>query len=146
MHGRRQSGIRKKTKIICTMGPATDRAGVLDALIASGMNCARFNFSHGTHEEQRGRIEAVRKAASEAGAVVSLLLDTKGPEMRLGEFAEGKVMLKKGGRFVLTADDAPGDASHVSVNHKKLYTEVKPGDTLLLSDGLVALKVDAIDI
>ncbi|MBR1761429.1 MAG: pyruvate kinase [Schwartzia sp.] len=137
--------MRKKTKIICTMGPATDREGVLDALIAGGMNCARFNFSHGTHEEQRGRIEAVRAAARKAGAVVPLLLDTKGPEMRLGEFAEGKVELKKGGRFVLTADDAPGDATRVSVNHKGLYSEVKPGDTLLLSDGLVALKVEAVE-
>ncbi|MBR5163019.1 MAG: pyruvate kinase, partial [Schwartzia sp.] len=85
--------MRKKTKIICTMGPATDRAGVLDALIAGGMNCARFNFSHGTHEEQLGRIRAVRAAAKKSGSVVSLLLDTKGPEMRLGEFAEGKVGL-----------------------------------------------------
>ncbi len=137
--------MRKKTKIICTMGPATDRDGVLDALIAGGMNCARFNFSHGTHEEQAGRIAKVRAAAKKAGAVIPLLLDTKGPEMRLGEFAEGKVELKKGSRFVLTADDAPGDATRVSVNHKKLYTEVKPGDTLLLSDGLVALKVEAVE-
>ncbi len=137
--------MRKKTKIICTMGPATERAGVLKALIAGGMDCARFNFSHGTHEEQKGRIEAVREAAGEAGAVISLLLDTKGPEMRLGQFAEGKVELKKGSRFVLTADDTPGDATHVSVNHKGLYAEVKPGDTLLLSDGLVALDVVEID-
>ncbi len=137
--------MRKKTKIICTMGPATDREGVLDALIAGGMNCARFNFSHGTHEEQAGRIAKVRDAAKKADAVIPLLLDTKGPEMRLGEFAEGKVELKKGSRFVLTADDKPGDATRVSVNHKKLYTEVKPGDTLLLSDGLVALKVEAIE-
>ncbi|MCR5030983.1 MAG: pyruvate kinase [Selenomonadaceae bacterium] len=137
--------MRKKTKIICTMGPATERDGVLDALIAGGMNCARFNFSHGTHEEQAARIDAVRKTAAKKGAIVSLLLDTKGPEMRLGEFAEGKVELKKGSRFVLTADDAPGDATHVSVNHKGLYTEVKPGDTLLLSDGLVELKVEAIE-
>ncbi len=137
--------MRKKTKIICTMGPATEREGVLEALIAGGMNCARFNFSHGTHEEQAARIDAVRKAASKAGAVVSLLLDTKGPEMRLGEFAEGKVELKKGSRFVLTTDDTPGDATRVSVSHKGLYTEVKPGDTLLLSDGLVELKVEAIE-
>ncbi|MBO6236586.1 MAG: pyruvate kinase, partial [Schwartzia sp.] len=105
--------MRKKTKIICTMGPATDRDGVLDALIAGGMNCARFNFSHGTHEEQAGRIAKVRDAARKANAVIPLLLDTKGPEMRLGEFAEGKVELTKGSRFVLTADDQPGDASRV---------------------------------
>ena len=86
----------KKTKIICTMGPATEREGVLDALIANGMNCARFNFSHGTHPEHQARIAAVREAAKKAGRVISLILDTKGPEMRLGEFADGKVELTKG--------------------------------------------------
>ncbi|MBQ7515898.1 MAG: pyruvate kinase [Schwartzia sp.] len=137
--------MRKKTKIICTQGPATAREGVLDKLIEGGMDCARFNFSHGTHAEQKERIEAVREAAAKAGRTVALLLDTKGPEMRLGEFAEGKVQLEKGQTFTLTYDDAPGDASRVSVNHKKLWQEVKPGDTLLLSDGLVALKVTAVE-
>ena len=134
----------KKTKIVATMGPASDKPGVIGELIESGMNCARFNFSHGTHEEQKARIDAVRAAAEERGAVVSLLLDTKGPEMRLGEFKAGKVELKKGAKFTLTYDDTPGDETHVSVNHKGLYTEVKAGDTLLLSGGLVALKVDEI--
>ena len=134
----------KKTKIVCTQGPATERPGVIDALIEKGMNCARFNFSHGDHEEHLNRIKMVREAAKRAGKVVSLVLDTKGPEMRLGEFKNGSVMLKKGSQFVLTYDDVPGDETHVSVNHKLLYTEVKPGDTLLLSDGLVALKVDEI--
>ena len=134
----------KKTKIVCTQGPATERPGVIDALIEKGMNCARFNFSHGDHEEHLNRIKMVREAAKRAGKVVSLVLDTKGPEMRLGEFKNGSVMLKKGSQFVLTYDDTPGDETHVSVNHKLLYTEVKPGDTLLLSDGLVALKVDEI--
>ena len=134
----------KKTKIVCTQGPATERPGVIDALIEKGMNCARFNFSHGDHEEHLNRIKMVREAAKRAGKVVSLVLDTKGPEMRLGEFKNGSVMLKKGSQFVLTYDDVPGDETHVSVNHKLLYTEVKPGDALLLSDGLVALKVDEI--
>ncbi len=134
----------KKTKIVCTQGPATERPGVIDALIEKGMNCARFNFSHGDHEEHLNRIKMVREAAKRAGKVVSLVLDTKGPEMRLEEFKNGSVMLKKGSQFVLTYDDVPGDETHVSVNHKLLYTEVKPGDTLLLSDGLVALKVDEI--
>ena len=134
----------KKTKIVCTQGPSTEKPGVIDALIANGMNCARFNFSHGDHEEHLGRINMVREAAKKAGKVVSLILDTKGPEMRLGEFKDGKVMLEKGNQFTLTYDDVPGDETHVSVNHKGLYTEVKPGDTLLLSDGLVALKVDEI--
>ena len=134
----------KKTKIVCTQGPATERPGVIDVLIEKGMNCARFNFSHGDHEEHLNRIKMVREAAKRAGKVVSLVLDTKGPEMRLGEFKNGSVMLKKGSQFVLTYDDVPGDETHVSVNHKLVYTEVKPGDTLLLSDGLVALKVDEI--
>ena len=134
----------KKTKIVCTQGPSTEKPGVIDALIANGMNCARFNFSHGDHEEHLGRINMVREAAKKAGKVISLILDTKGPEMRLGEFKDGKVMLEKGNKFTLTYDDEPGDETHVSVNHKGLYTEVKPGDTLLLSDGLVALKVDEI--
>lgn len=135
----------KKTKIICTMGPATEREGVLDALIANGMNCARFNFSHGTHPEHQARIAAVREAAKKAGRVISLILDTKGPEMRLGEFADGKVELTKGETFTLTYADMPGDATHVAVNHKNLWQEVQPGDTLLLSDGLVALRVERID-
>jgi len=134
----------KKTKIICTQGPATDPDGIVDALIESGMNCARFNFSHGTHAEHLVRISKVREAAERAGKVISLILDTKGPEMRLGEFTEGKVQLEKGKQFTLTYDDAPGDETHVSVNHKQLYSEVKPGDTLLLSDGLVGLVVDEI--
>ena len=129
----------KKTKIICTQGP-----GVVDALIENGMNLARFNFSHGDHAEHLRRINMVREAAKKAGKVISLVLDTKGPEMRLGEFKDGSVMLEKGKQFTLTYDDTPGDETHVSVNHKGLYTEVKPGDTLLLSDGLVALKVDEI--
>ncbi len=134
----------KKTKIICTQGPSTDKRGIVEALIENGMNLARFNFSHGDHEEHLGRINRVREAAKKAGKVISLVLDTKGPEMRLGEFANGKVQLEKGKKFTLTYDETPGDETHVSVNHKGLYTEVKPGDTLLLSDGLVALKVDEI--
>ncbi|MGP1585071.1 MAG: pyruvate kinase [Schwartzia sp. (in: firmicutes)] len=135
----------KKTKIVCTMGPATERPGVLDALLKNGMNCARFNFSHGTHPEHQARMEAVRQAAKKTGQVVSFILDTKGPEMRLGEFAEGKVELTKGDTFTLTYDDAPGDETHVSVNHKNLWQEVSPGDTLLLADGLVELRVERVE-
>ena len=131
----------KKTK----MGPATERPGVLDALLKNGMNCARFNFSHGTHPEHQARMEAVRQAAAKAGRVVSFILDTKGPEMRLGEFAEGKVELTKGEPFTLTYDEAPGDETHVSVNHKNLWQEVSPGDTLLLADGLVELRVERVE-
>ncbi len=134
----------KKTKIICTQGPATDAPGVIEGLIENGMNCARFNFSHGTHEEHKKRIEAVRAAALKKDRVISLVLDTKGPEMRLGEFAAGSVMLTAGNKFVLTQSDEPGDETHCSVNHKLLYTEVQPGGKLLLNDGLVELQIDEI--
>ena len=134
----------KKSKIICTQGPATDAPGVIEGLIENGMNCARFNFSHGTHEEHKKRIEAVRAAALKKDRVISLVLDTKGPEMRLGEFAAGSVMLTAGNKFVLTQSDEPGDETHCSVNHKLLYTEVQPGGKLLLNDGLVELQIDEI--
>ena len=134
----------KRTKIICTQGPATDAPGVIEKLIENGMNCARFNFSHGDHAGHKKRIDAVKAAAKKMGSVVSLILDTKGPEMRLGEFANGEVQLKAGNKFTLTNDDAPGDETRCSVSHKLLYTEVKAGDKLLLSDGLVELLVDEI--
>ena len=134
----------KKTKIICTQGPATDAPGIIEGLIENGMNCARFNFSHGTHDEHKKRIEAVRAAALKKDRVISLILDTKGPEMRLGEFANGEVQLVAGNKFILTNDDTPGDETHVSVSHKNLYAEVKVGEKLLLSDGLVELQIDEI--
>jgi len=135
----------KKTKIVCTMGPSTENQAILDALIENGMNVARFNFSHGDHAEHAVRIKQVRDAAKKAGKVISFVLDTKGPEMRLGTFAEGKVQLEKGKKFVLTYSDEPGDVNHAPVSHKVLYKEVKPGDTILLSDGLVGLQVEGID-
>ena len=134
----------KKTKIVCTMGPATEKPGIIEALIQNGMNCARFNFSHGDHQEQLGRMEMVRKAARHSNHVVALLLDTKGPEMRLGEFQQGKVMLEKGQEFTLTQADEPGDVHGAPISHKLLYTEVQPGNTILLSDGLVGLEVKEI--
>ncbi len=135
----------KKTKIVCTMGPSTERESVLDALLANGMNLARFNFSHGDHQEHLVRINMVREAAKKAGKVISYVLDTKGPEMRLGTFANGKVQLEKGQKFTLTHSDEPGDVNHAPVSHKVLYKEVKTGDTILLSDGLVGLKVLSIE-
>lgn len=135
----------KKTKIVCTQGPSTDKPGVVEALIKNGMNCARFNFSHGNHEEHAKRLKLVHEAEKKTGQVISYMLDTKGPEMRLGEFKNGSVMLEEGKPFTLTFDDAPGDETKCSVNHKKLYTEVKKGDKLLLSDGLVELRVEGVE-
>ena len=135
----------KKTKVVCTMGPNYDKGdGLLEKVIENGMNVARFNFSHGDYAEHEARINQVKETAKKLNTTVSLMLDTKGPEMRLGDFAEGKVFLKAGNKFTLTNEDIPGDETHVSINHKKLYTEVKPGNTLLLSDGLVGLHVDEI--
>ncbi|MBO5588732.1 MAG: pyruvate kinase [Anaerovibrio sp.] len=135
----------KKTKIVCTMGPTTDKPGVIEELMKNGMNCARFNFSHGDHAEQLGRIEKVREAARHTDTIIPLLLDTKGPEMRLGSFKDGKVQLVKGNTFRLTQSDEPGDENGAPISYKNLYQEVKPGDTILLSDGLVGLKVKEID-
>lgn len=135
----------KKTKIICTMGPSTEKPGIMENMIKAGMNVARFNFSHGSHEEQAGRIKQIREAAAKTGANVALLLDTKGPEMRLGLFAEGKVKLEEGQKFVLTSDEVSGTAEISSVNHKLLPQEVAAGNTILLSDGLVSLRVEAVE-
>lgn len=135
----------KKTKIICTVGPSTDKSGILEAMLEAGMNVARFNFSHGTHEDHAARIALVRKASESTGKSVALLLDTKGPEMRIGKFAEGKVHLVEGQKFVLTTRDIVGSASEVSVNHKLLPSEVSAGDKILLSDGLIELNVEYVE-
>lgn len=135
----------KKTKIICTMGPSTDQPYILENMIQVGMNVARFNFSHGSHDEQQERMALVRTVAAKTGQPIALLLDTKGPEMRLGRFAEGKVHLVAGESFTLTARDVHGTRVMASVNHKQLPQEVKPGDVILLSDGLVSLKVERVD-
>ncbi|MBQ6132176.1 MAG: pyruvate kinase, partial [Selenomonadaceae bacterium] len=134
----------KKTKIICTQGPATDAPGVIEGLIENGMNAARFNFSHGDHAGHKKRIDAVKAAAKATGKIISLILDTKGPEMRLGEFKDGAVQLVEGNKFTLVNKDILGDETKATVTHKLLYTEVKAGDKLLLNDGLVELKIDAI--
>jgi len=134
----------RKTKIICTQGPATDAPGIIEELIESGMNAARFNFSHGDHAGHKKRIDAVKAAAQKTGKIISLILDTKGPEMRLGEFKDGAVQLVEGNKFVLVNDDIAGDETQATVTHKLLYTEVKVGDKLLLNDGLVELRIDEI--
>ena len=135
----------KKTKMICTVGPSTDKPGILEQMLEAGMNVARFNFSHGTHEDHAKRIDLVRSASIKVNKPVALMLDTKGPEMRVGKFAEGKVWLNAGQRFVLTAREVVGTNELVSVNHKHLPGEVQPGNIILLADGLISLKVEAVD-
>ena len=119
----------RKTKIICTLGPSTDQPGVLEALIDSGMNVARFNFSHGTHDEQRDRFVTLKKARNKAKLPVAALLDTKGPEIRLKTFREGKVQLLKGQTFTLTTREVEGDASIVSITYADLVKDVKKSPT-----------------
>ena len=132
----------KKTKIICTMGPTTEQAGIMEKMIVAGMNVARFNFSHGDHAEHSIRIAMVRAAAAKVHKPVAILLDTKGPEMRLGNFTEGKVMIEQGQKFIITSRDVEGTKEICSVNHEFLPQEVAAGNQILLADGLVCLNVD----
>ena len=131
----------RRTKIICTLGPSTDNEAVMRALIEEGMNVARFNFSHGPHDEQMGRLKMLRKLRKELGKYVAALLDTKGPEIRLVEFEKGKTELKTGQTFTLTTDDIPGTDERVSITYKNLADDVKLGDHILIDDGLVGLEV-----
>lgn len=134
----------KKTKIVCTVGPSTDRPGVLDNMVTAGMNVARFNFSHGNYSEHGKRIAMVRQAAMKCGKPIALMLDTKGPEMRLGNFTDGMVELFQGQAFTLTTRDLMGTNEMASITHKGLPDEVTPGNIILLSDGLVSLEVKSI--
>lgn len=134
----------RKTKIVCTLGPATDDEKVMSRLIEEGMNVARFNFSHGSHEEQMGRLKMLRKLRAELKRPIAALLDTKGPEIRLMEFAEGKAELEDGQTFTLTTEEIAGDASRVSITYKDLPYDVKPGNKILIDDGLIEMEVTAI--
>ena len=133
--------VRRKTKIICTLGPATDREGILQRLVEEGMDVARFNFSHSTHEDHKQRLEQLKAIRRECGRHVAALLDTKGPEVRLGQFREGKVMLEKGQYFTLTTQERKGDADGVSVTYEGLPGDVKVGTTILVDDGLIEMEV-----
>jgi len=139
----------RKTKIICTLGPATDDITILKKLIESGMDVARFNFSHGTQEEQLGRLNTLKKLREELGIPVAALMDTKGPEIRLGLFENGKAELKTGSTFTLTTQDCLGTSQRAHVNYEGLTKDVKPGDRILLDDGKISLvvrSVKALDI
>ncbi len=132
----------KKTKIICTMGPNTNDRELLKNLIENGMDIARFNFSHGSHEEQKGRMDLLKGIREELGVPVAILLDTKGPEIRTGTLKDGKkVELKEGDTFVLTMDEVAGDDKKVSITYEGLVDDVQPGDRILIDDGLIELLV-----
>ena len=132
----------RKTKIICTLGPATDREGVLRQLAQSGMDVARLNFSHGTHAEQKRRVDAVKAIREELGLPLALLLDTKGPEIRLKEFKEPKVFLKAGDKFTLTTREVEGDETIASITFAGLPDDVTPGTRILIDDGLIEMIVE----
>ena len=134
----------RKTKIVCTLGPSTDQEGVMRNMIVSGMNVARFNFSHGSHEEHAARLAKLRALRDELCMPVAALLDTKGPEIRLKNFKNGKVTLKAGQTFTLTTRDVEGDENICSITYKELPQDLTPGARVLLDDGLVGMKVDAI--
>ena len=135
----------RKTKIICTLGPAVDDQAMMEGLIKAGMNVARFNFSHGDYEEQGARIETFKNARKAVGMPVAMLLDTKGPEIRIGKFATGEAILKEGDTFTLLNEDVDGDNTKVSVTYKNLYNEVTPGTRILINDGLIEVIVEKID-
>lgn len=131
----------RKTKIICTLGPAVDNEDTLKKLMLKGMDVARLNFSHGDHKEHKVRVERFKKVRESLGIPIPLLLDTKGPEIRLGKFDGGEVLLKEGDQFVLVNDDINGDITRASVSYKGLYKDVKKGSRILINDGLVELEV-----
>ena len=133
----------RKTKIICTLGPATDKGDVLRKLMLAGMNVARLNFSHQTCAEQKIRVDAVKELRNELNLPVALLLDTKGPEIRVKTFKTPKVELKAGGKFTLTNRDIVGDETIASVTFDKLPLEVTTGAKILIDDGLIELRVDS---
>ena len=135
----------RKTKIICTLGPSTDKDGVLRELIANGMNVARFNFSHGSHEEHKGRLDLLKSLREELGKPVAALLDTKGPEIRLKDFKNGTEMLEAGQTFTLTTRDVEGTNEICSITYKDLPQDVAPGGTIMLDDGLIKLQIQTVN-
>lgn len=135
----------RKTKIVCTLGPATDNDEVLEKLVDMGMDVARFNFSHGTHEEQQRRMDSFRRIRKKYKRPVAMLLDTKGPEIRLGNFADGTAKLEKNQLFTLTTEEITGNAERASVTYEKLPEDVEKGSHILIDDGLVEMIVEKVE-
>lgn len=133
-----------KTKIVCTLGPSTDDEAVLESMIKAGMNVARLNFSHGSYEDHKKRAQAVRRISDKLGIPVALLLDTKGPDMRLGKISGGMAELTAGDPFVLTTTDMEGNSNKAQVLYPQLPDKLTAGNTILIDDGLVQLQVDRI--
>ncbi len=135
----------KRTKIVCTLGPASDNEEILTQLVENGLNVCRFNFSHGDHEEQKARMDVAKKVREKLDTPIALLLDTKGPEIRTGKFAEPEVLLEEGDNFTITMKDVMGTKEMCTVSYKDLAKDIVPGDTILIDDGLVGLRVQEIN-
>ena len=135
----------KKTKIVCTLGPASENEETLRELIKNGLNVCRLNFSHGSHEEHKGRMDLVKKLREELNMPTAILLDTKGPEIRTGKFDVPEVFLEEGQTFTITMKDVMGNKEICTVSYKGLANDVKPGDTILIDDGLVGLTVKEVN-
>ena len=132
----------KKTKIICTMGPTTNDREVMKKLALNGMDIARFNFSHGSHEEQKERMDMIKSVREEVGRPIAILLDTKGPEIRTGLLKGGnKVVLEEGQKFTLTTEEIEGTNEKVSITYDGLAEDVEIGKRILIDDGLIELEV-----
>ena len=131
----------RKTKIICTIGPACENEETLTEMCRAGMNVARLNFSHGTHEDHLSKIRLIRSVREKLDLPIAIMLDTKGPEYRIKTFENGKITLKDGDTFILTSDDIVGNETRVSVTYSNLTNELHPDDTVLINNGLVVLKV-----
>ena len=132
----------RKTKIICTIGPASENEETLKKMCLAGMNVARLNFSHGTHEEQQKKIDLIKKVRTELNLPIAILLDTKGPEYRIRTFKDGKVHVNAGDKFTFTVDEVEGDEKRVSVNYKGLVKDLSVGDKILVNNGLVVFEVE----
>lgn len=135
----------RKTKIICTIGPATQSEDTLRGLCKAGMNVARLNFSHNTHEDHQKRIDSIKKVRAELDMPIAIMLDTKGPEYRIKTFENGSVTLVEGQKFTFTADEVEGNETIVSVSYAELVHELVPGDTILLNNGLLIFHVEEIE-
>ena len=133
--------VLKRTKIVCTLGPRSCDEATIEAMVRAGMNVARINASHGSHEEHALKIAAVKSVREKLKEPVALMLDTKGPEFRIGRFAGGKAFIKKGGTFAFTTEDILGDETRVTVSYKGLCDEMLPGDRILLNNGLMVFEV-----
>ena len=133
-----------RTRIVCTLGPSTDQPGVLDAMISAGMNVARLNFSHGSHDEHLLRIRQVRECADRSGATIAILADLQGPKFRIGDIASGSVRLREGDSILLTTRNVAGDAKTLGLPHPAFLDALRPGERLLLDDGSIALRVESV--